>query len=476
MQKLRIHLARRLVSAFALLVLGFAVSVAQIGVSLPTVQGQTGASLTIPVTVGNLSGQNVFSYQFTVTFDTTIVKITGASISGTLSANFSTSVNTNVSGRITVAAAGSQALSGSGTLINLSANLVGKGSSNLTFTAFQFNEGSPAASLTNGRVVVPQLAVTIPTATQKLLIGSSITIPIATESVTGLNVLAYQFSVSFDTTKIKLTGISTQGTLSSTMTTTVNNQVSGRLTVGAASSTALTGSGTLINLTGTVTGYGTSDIKFLSIQYNEGTPAVGGVDGAVTIAQNQKPVLVSRTPASVSQVSFNTPFTFSVNVNDPDGDPITYTWKVDGVVEKTGTENSFTKTFPFASGIRSVVAVFQDSFGLRDSTIWQFTITSVEDGLPPTEFSLGQNYPNPFNPTTTIAFSIPTEANVTLEIFNVLGVKVRTLVKDQRMAAAVHQRVWDGKDDAGMSLPSGIYLYRIQAGSFVASKKMTLMK
>lgn len=476
MRKHSFQTTSRLVFALALLVLGFTVSSAQIGVSLPTVQGQAGASLTIPVTVGDVSGQGVLSYQFTVAFDTSIVKITGASITGTLSANLSMSVNTSVVGRITVAAAGSQALSGSGTLVNLSANLTGKGASNLTFSGFQFNEGTPAASLTNGQVVVPQLAVTIPAVSAKVLVGSAISIPIQTESLTGLNVLAYQFAVSFDTTKIKITGISTEGTLSSAMTTTVNTQVAGRVTVGAAGSQALVGAGVLVKLTGTVVAFGSSDVKFLSLQYNEGTPAVGGVDGSVTVTQNQKPLLVSRTPATVSQVSFNTPTTFSVNVNDPDGDVVTYTWKVNGIVEKTGAENSLTKSFPFSAGTKSVTAIFADSFGLKDSTVWSFTITDIEDFFVPTEFSLGQNYPNPFNPTTMIAFALPAEASVRLEIFSVLGVKVRSLIQGERLNASVHQRSWDGKDDAGLSLPSGIYLYRIQAGSFVASKKMTLMK
>jgi len=232
----------------------------------------------------------------------------------------------------------------------------------------------------------------------------------------------------------------------------------------------------LVKLTGTVVAYGSSDVKFINVQFNEGTPAVGGVDGIVTVTQNQKPLLVSRTPATVSQVSFNTPATFSVNVSDPDGDAVTYTWKVNGIVEKTGAENSFTKSFPFSAGTKSVTAIFADPFGLKDSTVWSFTITDVEDPFVPIEFSLGQNYPNPFNPTTMIAFALPAEASVRLEIFSVLGVKVRTLVQGERLNASVHQRAWDGKDDAGLSLPSGIYLYRIQAGSFVASKKMTLMK
>jgi hypothetical protein len=94
----------------------------------------------------------------------------------------------------------------------------------------------------------------------------------------------------------------------------------------------------------------------------------------------------------------------------------------------------------------------------------------------PTDFSLAQNYPNPFNPSTTIRFGLPKEAPVTLEIYNILGMKVRTLMSNRTMGAAFYNMLWDGKDDAGVSSPSGMYIYRIVADKFVTSKKMTLVK
>jgi hypothetical protein len=105
-------------------------------------------------------------------------------------------------------------------------------------------------------------------------------------------------------------------------------------------------------------------------------------------------------------------------------------------------------------------------------------ISKVETiaGAVPTEFSLEQNFPNPFNPSTTIRFALPKEAPVTLVIYNMLGVPVRTLINGEQLGAANHQVTWDGKDDAGMTVPSGMYLYRITAGSFQATRKMTLLK
>ncbi|MBM4168945.1 MAG: T9SS type A sorting domain-containing protein, partial [Ignavibacteria bacterium] len=94
----------------------------------------------------------------------------------------------------------------------------------------------------------------------------------------------------------------------------------------------------------------------------------------------------------------------------------------------------------------------------------------------PTEFALSQNYPNPFNPSTTIKFALPTAAPVTLEIYNTLGVKVRTLIAGDMMAAKFHQITWNGTDESGSVVPSGMYLYRLVAGDFKASKKMMMLK
>ena len=96
-------------------------------------------------------------------------------------------------------------------------------------------------------------------------------------------------------------------------------------------------------------------------------------------------------------------------------------------------------------------------------------INSGRKGLP-TEFALEQNYPNPFNPITEINFSIPIATDVKLEIYNVMGQKVATLVND-RLEAGYHTAAWDGGDVA-----SGVYFYRLKADSFVQSRKMMLLK
>ena len=94
----------------------------------------------------------------------------------------------------------------------------------------------------------------------------------------------------------------------------------------------------------------------------------------------------------------------------------------------------------------------------------------------PTEFALLQNFPNPFNPETTIGYELAESADVTLQIYNVVGQVVRTLIAAESQAAGRYQIRWDGMDDRGVSVSSGIYFYRISAGEFQTVRKLMLLK
>lgn len=93
----------------------------------------------------------------------------------------------------------------------------------------------------------------------------------------------------------------------------------------------------------------------------------------------------------------------------------------------------------------------------------------------PTDFRLRQNYPNPFNPSTVIEYSIPAHANVTVHIFNVLGQVTATLV-DRPQSAGTYAVEWNGTDDNGMQVASGVYMYRIETDGFIETKKMVLLQ
>ena len=85
-------------------------------------------------------------------------------------------------------------------------------------------------------------------------------------------------------------------------------------------------------------------------------------------------------------------------------------------------------------------------------------------------FSLSQNYPNPFNPITTIGFGIMEKGNVRLSVLNILGEEIRVLINEEK-EAGYHEIDFNGSD-----LPSSVYFYRIQAGNFIDTKKMILLR
>jgi hypothetical protein len=125
-------------------------------------------------------------------------------------------------------------------------------------------------------------------------------------------------------------------------------------------------------------------------------------------------------------------------------------------------------------GVRGPYGNFGDDFFpiYRSITLTRGVVTSNEviNGIP-AEFALQQNYPNPFNPSTNINFALPQASNVTLTVYDMLGRKVATLIDGEQLQAANHSVRFNAS-----ALASGMYIYRIEAGSFVSTRKMMLIK
>ena len=128
------------------------------------------------------------------------------------------------------------------------------------------------------------------------------------------------------------------------------------------------------------------------------------------------------------------------------------------------------------------ITLLRDSyFRSQDQTLAKTLITVLTEEIEketqplPEFYSLEQNYPNPFNPETEISFQIPKNCKVDLKIFNALGKEIRTLANSYYPAGS-HSVRWDAKDNYGNSVSSGVYLYQLRAGDFVATKKMNLLR
>lgn len=163
-----------------------------------------------------------------------------------------------------------------------------------------------------------------------------------------------------------------------------------------------------------------------------------------------------------------------LSVSDPNSPVISWEWDFDGngTVDATDQNPSHIYTL---TGDYSVTLVVSNSNSadtlIRTDYVSVSPVTSVEgENQLPSEFSLAQNYPNPFNPTTIIKYSVASETVVTLKVYNILGTEVATLVNEKKTPGFYELNF------GGEKLPSGVYVYRIEAGSFTSSKKMLLIK
>ena len=185
---------------------------------------------------------------------------------------------------------------------------------------------------------------------------------------------------------------------------------------------------------------------------------------------------------------------FDVNLGSLHGfsNPVTLSMSVIG--SSTGitsdfTSNPVTPPGPSTMNVHTTVATVPATYKLivtgtyasvvhKDTVVLRVDPSSAveeEEVGKPIAFALYQSYPNPFNPTTNIEFDIPIAVPVRIEIFNILGQKVRILV-DENMKPGRKLAVWDGKDDDSRDVSSGIYFYHLQAGEFAQTKKMILLR
>jgi hypothetical protein len=108
----------------------------------------------------------------------------------------------------------------------------------------------------------------------------------------------------------------------------------------------------------------------------------------------------------------------------------------------------------------------------KEIETFSYTLTVT---LPPKPLTLFQNYPNPFNPSTIISFYLPAPGHVTLDIFDIQGRKIRTLI-DAEKDPGTHDVIWNGTNDTGNTVASGVYYYRLVAGKKAITKKLILLR
>ncbi len=167
-------------------------------------------------------------------------------------------------------------------------------------------------------------------------------------------------------------------------------------------------------------------------------------------------------------------------VKDTDGISINNSefFSLEFIIKKqdSGNENTYIK-------VDSAFGVFGDiNANVIPVNVYNATLvinppTAISDNKSnlPQKFELFQNYPNPFNPETTIKFSLPKNSKVKLVIYNILGQQI-TKLTDKDFQAGIHKLKWNGKNNSGIPVASGMYIYRIETKEFINAKKLILIR
>ena len=150
---------------------------------------------------------------------------------------------------------------------------------------------------------------------------------------------------------------------------------------------------------------------------------------------------------------------------------ITYSEILENLDQFQSAGGIFTWRVDVTDGIDTVYAEKE----LVIFVIGKYAALAVEETTIPDEYSLNQNYPNPFNPTTRIQYSLPKAGLVQISIYTLMGQKIATLV-NRNMDAGQYIITWHAMDDQGRKVPSGIYFYTLESGSYRAIKKLVLLK
>ncbi|MDP8204738.1 MAG: CHAP domain-containing protein [Candidatus Tenebribacter mawsonii] len=185
-------------------------------------------------------------------------------------------------------------------------------------------------------------------------------------------------------------------------------------------------------------------------------------------------------PEGTVELNENESQLFAIDAYDPDGNTLEYSWLLDGTEVSTSDSYNFTTDYNSAGNYDLELNV-TDNFRTRSDLNFEWDIvvidvSSVEDNLIPFETKLDGNFPNPFNPTTTIQYDLNKSGFVQIEIYNVKGQKVKSLV-NQNQTAGNKSVIWNGVNENGNRIGSGLFLYKfVFNGNVLSMKKCIMLK
>ncbi len=503
--------------------------------------GSAGETVAIPIFITNSIPQyNILSFQFTITYDFTLLTAIDVETSGTLTEDWSVNYNASNVGEIVINGFDASALQEGGTLLYV--NMAVSGTANdydncqLNFTNFVFNEEAEAVVQHNGLFTVynkyeidgtvryygtgnPLSNVTLTlsgdadetttSATNgtygfdNVATGNYVVTPSTELTIPELTITPYDAALTaryslglevFTSNQIAAADASGNGTVSVYDSALMAQYALGIISELPGGNWLFAPVSTAIEIFGSDE---TADFNAIVI----GDPS-GNYPGSSerTVEYNTQSIVLAPNANGEYLLNIGSEESFfsalgSINYRDEELTltSIRYSERLESSncefdAEQTGTIKLSTWDVDELDAGDIATLVFNGN-GVDNCTveIEYFIIDEVTGGVfsaptgideevtTPTHFVLNGNYPNPFNPETEISFTVPAEAEVRIDIFNIKGEKIRTLTQDT-YKAGTHSVVWKGITDNGRSAASGVYFYRMDAGSYSSVRKMALLK
>ena len=425
-------------------------------VSFPDASVNLGDSIGFPIQIEDVSDLGISAFQTTVTFDSTKIKYLGLDQTSTLTSNYSVSAIAK-NGVIKIAAAGAHPLTGSGNLVKLKFKPTGfavvGNSTAVAFSAFTFNEGATVTATTKSGTITFSQKDALPS---KVILAE----PANHSRIEDDSVKLVWFKSIPNVTTYKVTYYKkiNEGDAIPQIVETSDTLfwVSGiskyqiyQWNVSAFNSSGQGQDSETWEFELTDSSLLPQSVMLLSPQNNEMLEAdsVNLIWFSGTNSPIQYWLEYSWTNSSFSNSVIDSSLTDTTILLRPLQDEKTYWWKVKAKNQ-------------FGWGNFSEVGTFKVDY---------FRV-GVHNELKDKSFALSQNYPNPFNPKTTISYKLSANSYVELKVYDLLGREMKTLFSGNKPAGIYHV------DFNATNLPSGVYIYKLIAGNFTETRKMTVMK
>ncbi|MEA1972825.1 MAG: T9SS type A sorting domain-containing protein, partial [Candidatus Cloacimonadota bacterium] len=412
-------------------------------ISVSSSEVNFGDEINIAISTSELATYwGVISYQFNLAYDSSIVEYDSYNLAETLSDGGMLTINDSNPGELIVGFMTTIPLSGEGTLLNIDFTVVSGGESSLNISEFMYNT-TYITNITDGSITVNNQ---VPYLENPL------------EDIT--------FEEDTSYSEIDLNNVFADGDLEFGDEFSFSYEGNTELDIEIDSG--------IVTLTPTENWFGSETITFTATDL---TGDFASDEVIITVENvNDSSEIISFLPEEQEiEVVEESLIDFSVTAEDIDSE-IAYSWYINDELQEEVDECNFSHDFTENGEYEVKSIVSDEEFELE--TIWNITVqinSNEEEGVIPLKTELVGNYPNPFNPTTSIKFGIHQDTKVKIDIYNLLGQKIITLVNSE-MTAGYHSIEWNGKGRTGQRTASGIYYYKMSTKDSILIDKMILLK